>query len=107
MAREQLLENTYLTYLPSEKFKTGLLSAQLVLPLEEETASLHALLVNVLNRGTERCPNMEAVSARLDELYGARLDPTVRKIGESHVVGFAASCVDDRLLPGGERLLDR
>lgn len=106
MAREQLLENTYLTYLPSEKFKTGLLSAQLVLPLEEETASLHALLVNVLNRGTERCPNMEAVSARLDELYGARLDPTVRKIGESHVVGFAASCVDDRLLPGGERLLE-
>ena len=106
MARERILENTYLTYLPSEKFKTGFLSAQLVLPLEEETAALDALLVNVLSRGTERYPDMEAVSARLDELYGARLDPTVRKVGESHVVGFAASCVDDRLLPGGERLLE-
>ena len=106
MSREQILENTYLTCLPSEKFKTGFLSAQMILPLAEETAALDALLVNVLNRGTQRYPSMEAVSARLDELYGARLEPTVRKIGESHVVGLAASCVDDRFLSGEERLLE-
>ena len=106
MAREQILENTYLTYLPSEKFKTGFLSAQLILPLAEETAALDALLVNVLDRGTERYPTMEALSARLDELYGARLEPSVRKIGESHAVGLVASCVDERFLPAGEKLLE-
>lgn len=106
MSREQILENTYLTCLPSERFKTGFLSAQMILPLAEETAALDALLVNVLNRGTQRYPSMEAVSARLDELYGTRLEPTVRKIGESHVVGLAASCVDDRFLSGEEQLLE-
>ena len=30
----------------------------------------------------------------------------MRKIGESHVVGLAASCVDDRFLSGEERLLE-
>ena len=58
MSREQILENTYLTCLPSEKFKTGFLSAQMILPLAEETAALDALLVNVLNRGTQRYPSM-------------------------------------------------
>ena len=52
MTRQALMENVYLNYIPSEKFKTGFLSAQLVMPLERESAALNALLVNVLSRGT-------------------------------------------------------
>ena len=33
MIREELMDNVYLTYVPSRKFKTGLLSAQMVAPL--------------------------------------------------------------------------
>ena len=45
------------------------------------------------------------MSARLDHLYGARIDDTVRKIGECQCAGFVASFLDDRFAPGGERLL--
>lgn len=106
MTRQALMENVYLNYIPSEKFKTGFLSAQLVMPLERESAALNALLVNVLSRGTVRCPDMAAISARLDALYGARLEPTVRKKGENQVFGFVASSIDERFLPEGERLLE-
>ena len=106
MTRRNLMENVYLTYVPSEKFKTSFLSAQMVAPLTAETAGLNALLVNVLGRGTLRCPDMAAIARELDLLYGARLEPTVRKKGENQVFGFVASCVDDRLLPAGERLLE-
>ena len=106
MTRKLIMENVYLTYIHSEKFKTSLLSAQMVMPLRRETAGLNALLVNVLSRGTVNCPDMTAISRRLDLLYGAKLVPTVRKKGENQVFGFLASCVDDRLLPGGERLLE-
>lgn len=106
MTRQMIMDNVYLTYVPSEKFKTSFLSAQMVMPLKKDTAGLNALLVNVLNRGTLRCPDMTALSRQLDLLYGARLEPTVRKKGENQVFGFVASCVDDRLLPGGERLIE-
>ena len=107
MTRKKIKENTYLTYIPSEKFKTSFFSAQLIMPLAKKTAGLNALLVNVLSRGTLRCPNMAAIGRELDMLYGARLDPTVRKKGENQMFGFIASCVDDRFLPPGQQLMEK
>ena len=82
--RTQLADGMYLTYLPAEKFKTSLLSAQFVTPLRRETAAAYALLPAVLRRGTVSCPDMGALSARLDKLYGAHINYTVRKKGENH-----------------------
>ena len=106
MTRQQIGANMYLTYVPSEKFKTSFLSAQLAAPLRRETAASNALLVNVLSRGTARFPDMTALGRELDMLYGARLEPAVRKKGETQLFGFLASCVDDKYLPAGERLLE-
>lgn len=104
--RKTLADGVSLTCLPAQKFKTGLLSAQFVAPLSERTASAYALIPSVLRRGTVNCPDMAALSARLDRLYGARIDDTVRKIGECQCAGFVASFLDDRFVPGGERLLE-
>ena len=106
VTRTKLAEGVYLTYLPTQKFKTSLLSAQFVTPLREETASAYALLPSVLRRGTVSCPDMGSLSARLDELYGARIETTVRKKGENQCVGFVASLIDDSFAPGGEKLLE-
>lgn len=106
MTRQRIMDNVYLTYIPSEKFKTSFLSAQMVVPMTRESAPLNALLVNVLSRGTIRYPDMTAISRHLDNLYGARLEPVVRKKGENQLFGFLASCVDDRLLPDGEKVLE-
>ena len=106
VTRTRLADGVYLTYLPARKFKTSLLSAQFVLPLREETASACALLPAVLRRGTVSCPDMGALSARLDHLYGARIDYTVRKKGEDQCVGFVASFINDSCAPGGEKLLE-
>ena len=104
--RTSLGQNVFLTYLPAEKFKTGVLSAQFVTPMRRDTASAYALIPSVLRRGTVSCPDMGALAEKLDRLYGARIDATVRKIGERQCVGFVASVVDDRFVPGGERLLE-
>ena len=106
VTRTQLAGGVYLTYLPAKKFKTSLLSAQFVVPLRWETASANALLSAILRRGTVSYPDMGALSQYLDKLYGARIDVTVRKKGESQCVGFVASLIDDCFAPGGERLLE-
>ena len=106
MTRTKLAEGVYLTCLPARKFKTSLLSAQFVTPLRRETASAYALLPAVLRRGTVSCPDMGSLSARLDQLYGARIEYTVRKKGENQCVGFVASLIDDSFAPSGEKLLE-
>lgn len=104
--RTKLADGVYLTYLPARKFKTSLLSAQFVTPIRAETAAACALLPAVLRRGTVRFPDMGALSAELDGLYGAEVDYTVRKKGENQCVGFVASWIDDSFIPGGEKLLE-
>src|SRR5574344_450093 len=75
-------------------------------PIAAETAAAQALLPAVLRRGTMCYPDMGALSTRLDELYGAEIDYTVRKKGECQCVGFVASFIDDAFTPGGEKLLE-
>ena len=104
--RIQLAQGVHLTYLPARKFKTSLLSAQFVTPLRWETAGANALLAAVLRRGTVSCPDMGALSRKMDDLYDASSDYTVRKKGENQCSGFVASFIDDRYAPGGERLLE-
>lgn len=107
VTRIQLFPGVHLTAVHTDKFKSCVLGLQFLLPLEEETAALHALLPAVLRRGTQAHPDMESLSAALDELYGGVLDPMVRKKGETQCVGFVGSFLDDAYTLDGEPLLER
>ena len=104
--RKEILPGAYLTCLQTDKFKTGLLSVNLLTRLGRETAAENALIPSVLRRGTVRSPDMDALAARLDSLYGARLEPVARKKGEIQCVGFWADFLDERYLPEGQGLLE-
>ena len=105
--RREILPGVMMTCLQTDKFKTGLLSLNLLTRLSRETAAKNALIPSVLRRGTVSCPDMDALAARLDSLYGARLEPAVRKKGEIQCVGFWADFVDEAWLPEGESLLEQ
>ena len=64
--RRRLMDGVYFTYLQERKFKTNVLSAQMVVPLDRRTAAGNALLPAVLRRGTARLADMQAISAALD-----------------------------------------
>jgi len=104
-SRSELMPGVFLSHLRSDKFKTACMSVNLLTQLKRETAAMNALLPSVLRRGTQRYPDMEKLSARLDELYGAAIEPVIRRIGEVHCLGFFASFPEPAFLPGGEALL--
>ncbi|MBE6908782.1 MAG: insulinase family protein [Ruminococcaceae bacterium] len=104
--RKELSPGVFLNYIPAAKFKTGLISVQLVTPMSDAGAASGALLPAVLRRGTARYPDMRALSGALDLLYGAGLSYTVRKKGENQCLGFLSGFIDDAYAPGGERLLE-
>lgn len=104
--RREILPDVFLTTLQTEKFKSDCLSVNLLTQLDRETVSKNALLPRVLARGSAAHPDMDAISAVCDELYGARIIPCVRKLGEILSVGFYAGFIADRFTPDGSRLLE-
>ena len=107
VTRTELLPGVYLTAVHTMKFKSSYMGIQLLTPLREEHAAANAMIPTVLRRGTERCPDMESLSAALDELYGGAVEPIVRKKGETQCVGFVASFLDDAYVPDGTPILER
>lgn len=104
--RSMLAPGVFLTAVRTQKFKSACLSATFLTPLTEERASVNALVPYVLRRGTESYPDMESLSAALDELYGGTVEPVVRKRGEIQCVGFLCSFLDDAYTLHGEPILE-
>ncbi|MBQ5406286.1 MAG: insulinase family protein [Oscillospiraceae bacterium] len=105
LTRTEILPGVWLSHLRTDKFKTACLSVTLLTQLRRETAAMNALIPYVLRRGTARSPDMEAISARLDALYGTAIEPVVRRVGEIQCLGFFASIPEEDYLPGAKGVL--
>lgn len=99
--RQEIMPGVMLSYLKTGKFKTSYLSLSFLTQLERETASFNALIPNVLLRGSASYPDMEKLTARMEELYGAGVVPVVRRIGEIQTVGLSVSFPEEAFLPEG------
>ncbi len=94
-----------LRYCGDKRFKKGAVSIQLLRPMCEQEAAVNALLPAVLLRGTDRHRDLQEITFRLDELYGASASCLVRRVGDIQTVGFFMSFLEDRFaLPGDEVL---
>lgn len=102
--RMKLKNGIGLTCVTTNQSKTSCLSAMLALPLGVNGRSLSALLPFMLRASCRDYPGQQAVAARLDELYGARVEPVVRKRGEAQLIGFVADVIDERYAMQKEHL---
>ena len=105
--RTQLMPGVFLTSVNTKKFKSSLLSMTLLTPLKKETAAVNALIPYLLRRGSEAHPDLQSLSAALDQLYGGAIDPRVRKKGEIQCVGFLGGFLDDAYTLDGGGVLDQ
>ncbi len=102
----QLYPGVTLRCAPDDRFKQGALSLQFVRPMCQEEAALNALLTAVLLRGSRLHPDLRAITARLDELYGAALGNIVRRIGDYQTTGLYCGFIEDRFAMDGDRILE-
>ncbi|MGN1015288.1 MAG: EF-P 5-aminopentanol modification-associated protein YfmF [Butyricicoccus sp.] len=89
-----------LTCVTTGQWKTSLMSACFALPLDGEGRSCAALLPSMLRSCCSVYPGRQSVAVRLDELYGARLEPFVTKRGEAQLIGVMADAIDERYADG-------
>ena len=104
--KTDILPGVNLNYIRSDKFKISYISVSMLSQLCRENASLNALVPIVLRRGSRLHPDMESLSARLDELYGSTVEPAIRRIGEIQCVGFFATFPEADFLPGKQGVLN-
>lgn len=102
--KRDLLPGVRLIYVNTDKFKTGVFSVWIKSALDSNTAAAHAVIPHVLLRGSKSLPDMEQISAALEEMYGSSISPINRKIGETQYVGFLGSFPDDKFLPEGTKV---
>ena len=87
------------------RFKQGYLSVQFIRLMDSQEAALNALIPAVLLRGSKNAPDMRSITLRLDDLYGASVGPSLRRIGDYHAVGLHCGFIADRFAMEGDRIL--
>lgn len=102
---EILFPGISLRCFPDDRFKHGCLSVQLVRPICREESASNALLPAVLLRGCESCPDLRAITLRLDDLYGAAVGALVRRVGDWQTTGLYCSFMEDRFAMEGDAIL--
>lgn len=102
----QLLPGVTLRCFPDDRFKQGALSFQIIRPMCREEVALNALIPTVLLRGTGKHPDLRAITLRLDELYGAAVGATVRRVGDYQTTGLTCGFIADKYALPGDRVLE-
>ncbi len=100
--RTQIADGAFFNSIKDNRFKTMKITANLVVPLSEQTASANALLLGVLSRSCKKYPDFKTLSKKLASLYGADLITSVRKVGERQVLSISVAGIDDRYALNGD-----
>ena len=101
----ELLPGVTLRCHPDTRFKQGCLSFSVIRPMCPEEAALNALVPAVLLRGTEKHPDLRAITLKLDDLYGASMGTQVRRVGDYQTMGLYCAFLEDRFALAGDKIL--
>ena len=81
MRRPPIAPGVHLSYDAAQKFNRCRISIHFAFPARRETATAHALLPLVMERGYADCPDMTQMTKKLARLYGADLTVDARPMG--------------------------
>lgn len=104
MRRSQIAPGVYLSYDAAQKFNRCRISIHFAFPARRETATAHALLPLVMERGYADCPDMTQMTKKLACLYGADLTVDARPMGCSHNLCVSITGIKDQFALEGEKL---
>lgn len=102
----QLFPGITLRCFRDDRFKQGVLSVQFLRPMDRTEAAANALLPSVLLRGTQVHSDLRAITKKLDDLYGASVGATVRRVGDYQTTGLNCGFIEDRFALDGDAVLE-
>ena len=104
MERTLIAPGVHLSCDPASKFNRCRISIHFAFPAERKTATAHALLPLVMERGYADCPDMTRLTKKLAKLYGADLTVDARPMGCNHNLCVSVTGIKDAFALEGEAL---
>lgn len=101
----EMLPGVTLRYIRATRFKQGCLTIQFLRAMQTQEAGTNALIPAILLRGCKNSPDLQRITDRLDDLYGASIGTLVRRIGDYQSTGFYCGFIEDRFALNGDRIL--
>ena len=86
-------------HISTTQFKTNLIVLRFFSPIDEATASAHALLPDVLLAGTKQHPSRRLLQQACESLYDTRIRTSVMRLGNTRVTQFSVEYLDDSVSP--------
>ncbi len=84
-------------FIENKRFKTTLISFNFYLPLKDgKSMAENALLTYILSSCSNKLRDFTSVNIALNNLYGADLEATVKKIGNMQHIKLATAVINDR-----------
>lgn len=105
LKREEIQNGIYFNTISDERFKTNKLVVHFIVPLQEKTAAVNALIPNILRKGCRRFGDFTAFNRYLDGLYGAAVSSDVEKFGDYQVISLSIVGIDDQYTLAGEPVM--
>jgi len=90
----------------TEKFKTILIKVTFKAELARETITERILLANVLRNSSKKFESKKALSAHLEDLYGASLSVNAKKQGKLHTISFYIQVANEKFLKSAPPLFE-
>lgn len=104
LIQKEIAPGVVFSSVKDSRFKTMKISANIFMPLTEETAAVNALLSYVLVRSCKAYPDFTTLSRKLASLYSADLNASVSKMGDMQCLNISVSGIDDRYAISGESI---
>lgn len=105
MERKLIAPAVHLCADPAPKFNRCRISIYFTMPAERSSATAHALVPYLLERGYADCPDMTQLTKRLARLYGAEFDVTTRPLGCNRSLCVSVAGIKDKFALEGEALV--
>lgn len=90
----------------SQKFSTETLAITFLQPISKVNPSFMSVLPYVLLAGCNLYPTIELINKKLDSLYGAKIEPMIRKKGEYLCLTFICDVIDQKFISDSNLLND-
>ena len=94
--RKEIADGVFLSSVTDPRFKQNRVSVCFLTQLNEDTASVNAVVPKILTNSCRKYPDLRELNAKLSSLYAARLSAHVGSIGDTQYVELSIKTIDDR-----------